>query len=162
MCFISCQTVRSVNMWRSGFITTSNVRPFSDNSTVLMSSHDLFTTNLKKWLSTVFIKAGCSKWLGSIGWRMPKVVFCSLSYYRTYCWNPFAPSTNQEGKNTTVQMSFSHLPKPRHLSESMNCGIASLLQMTQVVFFKRYFNILMFPLLDTRTTTKKTFKRHTA
>lgn len=122
MRFISCQTVSSVNMWRSGFIMTSNVRPFSDNSTVLTSGHDLFTANLKKWLSAVFIKAGCSEWLGSIGWRMPKVVFCSLSQCRTNCRNQVAPSTNQEGKNTTVQMSFSHVPKQSGLSEKRNCG----------------------------------------
>lgn len=116
MRFISCQTVSSVNTWRSGFITTSNGRPFSDNSTVFMSGHDLFTANLKKWLSAVFIKEGCSEWLSSIGLRMPKVVFCSLSYCRTNCQNQVVL------KNTTVQMSFSHLLKQSGLSENMNCG----------------------------------------
>lgn len=122
MRFISCQTVSSVNMWWSGFIRTSNVRPFSDNSTMLASGHDLFTANLKKWLSAVFIKAGCSECLSSIGWRRPKVGFCSLSYCCTNWQNQDAPSTNLEGKTITVQMNFSHLLKQSGRSENTNCG----------------------------------------
>lgn len=75
MRFVSCQTVSSVNMWRSGFITTSNVRPFSDNSTV-----DQVMIYLqwiwKKRLSAVFIKTKCCECLSLIGWKTRKVVFC--------------------------------------------------------------------------------------